>query len=152
MHLREQEIPSRRRGSAVASPGVRRLAFLTAAALVVLAAAAALAWSFTPQVNTYRGPASSGGVVQFRIDTHTAHSFAFESRTLFSNAPLEHHIAADGTGVWRFHTHNEHWRVHGHWVGHTTVHGSICNLTASPTGCPEGAHLQTYVAEAKDYK
>jgi hypothetical protein len=131
---------------------VRRLAAIVALTAALLAAGAGLAWSFSPQLATYGGTASSGGRVIFWIDTHTAHSFGLEGQTLFSNAQLEHHIAADGTGVWRFHTHTEHWRVHGHWVGHTTVHGSICNLAASPTGCPDGAHLQTYETEAKSPK
>jgi hypothetical protein len=130
---------------------VRRIITL-ATAVFLLALGAAQAWAFTPQVNTYGGTASGGGRVQFWIDTHTAHNFDLEGRTLFSNAQLEHHVAADGTAVWRFHTHSEHRRVHGHWVGHTTVHGSICNLGASPSGCPDGEHLQTYVTEAKSLK
>jgi hypothetical protein len=90
--------------------------------------------------------------VNFWIDTHTAHTFTLEGRSLFSNAQLEHHVAADGNAVWRFHTHTENFQIHAHWVGHTTVHGSICNLGASPTGCPNGVHLQTFVAEAKSKK
>jgi hypothetical protein len=130
---------------------MRRIIALVVA-VGLLALGAAQAWAFTPQVNTYGGTSSGGGRVQFWIDTRTVHSFNFEDRGLFSNAQYEHHVAEDGSGVWRFHTHSEHWRVHGHWVGHTTVHGSICNLVASPTGCPEGAHLQTYVVEAKPTK
>jgi hypothetical protein len=130
---------------------MRRIITL-AAAVVLFALGAAAAWAFTPQVNTYGGTASGGGRVQFWIDARTVHNFDFEDRTLFSNAQYEHHVAEDGSGVWRFHTHSDHWRVHGHWVGHTTVHGSICNLAASPTGCPDGAHLQTYVVEAKSFK
>ena len=126
---------------------------LTAAVAVIalLAAGAAAAWA-SPEANTYSGTASGGGRVLFWTDTHTAHSFDLQGRPLFTNAQLEHHVAADGIAVWRFHTHTEHWRVHGHWVGHTTVHGSICDLAVSPTGCPAGAHLQTYVAEAKSHK
>jgi hypothetical protein len=151
MHAHKLRNRRWQRGSAVASTGVRRLASIAAASLILLAAAGGIAWS-SPDVNTYAGTASAGGRAQFWIDTRTVHNFDLEGRTLFSNAQYEHHVAADGTGVWRFHTHNEHWRVHGHWVGQTTVHGSICNLAASPTGCPEGAHLQTYVAEAKSFK
>jgi hypothetical protein len=131
---------------------MRRAASILGVAIALLAGWVASAWSFSPHVATYGGTASGGGRVIFWIDTHTAHSFSLGELHLFSNAQLEHHIAADGTGVWRFHTHSEHWRVHGHWVGPTTVHGSICNLAASPTGCPDGAHLQTYVTEAKSPK
>lgn len=128
---------------------MRRL--LATAATLLLALGASLAWG-TPQVNTYGGPASGGGRVVFWIDTHTAHNFSLDARHLFSNAPLGRHETGDGSAIWRFHTHDEHWRVHGHWVGRTTVHGSICNLGASPTGCPNGEHLQTFVAEAKSKK
>ena len=124
----------------------------TLACIALLTAGVGAASAFTPHTATYGGTASSGGRVIFWIDTHTAHNFDLEGHTLFSNAQLEHHIAGDGTAVWRFHTHSQHWRVHGHWVGPTTVHGSICNLGTSPGGCPNGEHLQTYVTEAKSVK
>ena len=120
--------------------------------IALLALAATVAWSSAPQVNTYSGSSSRGGRVLFSTDTHTVHNFDLESRPLFGNAGIDRHVAGNGDVVWRFHTHNEHWRVHGHWVGHTTVHGSICNLAASRDGCPNGEHLQTYVAEAKSRK
>jgi hypothetical protein len=131
---------------------MRRLASILVLAIALLACGAGAALAFSPHVATYGGTASGGGRVIFWIDTHTAHSFDLDGVQMFSNAQLEHHIADDGTGVWRFHTHTDRWRVHGHWVGPTTVHGSICNLVASPTGCPDGAHLQTYVTEAKSPK
>lgn len=130
---------------------MRRLLFsLAVIALLALDAVSALA--FTPQVSTYDGTASGGRRVSFWIDTHAAHSFTLQGRPLFSNAQLEHHVAADGNAVWRFHTHTKHFRIHAHWVGRRTVHGSICNLAASPTGCPNREHLRTFVAEAKSKK
>jgi hypothetical protein len=148
MQLHRQRIVG---GSGVISSLISMRRLLAIAAILLLALGAGLAWS-TPQISTYGGTASGGGRVIFWIDTHTAHSFSLDDRQLFGNAQLEHHVTGEGSAVWRFHTHDEHWRVHGHWVGHTTVHGSICHLSASPTGCPNGEHLQTFVAEAKSKK
>jgi hypothetical protein len=125
---------------------VLRSGVLSIALLLVVAA---VAWSSKPQVNTYSGTSSRGGRVHFRTDTKTAHNFKLEGRPLFNRARIKRHVTVNGNVVWRFHLHNRHWRVHGHWVGRTTVHGSICNLSASPDGCPNAEHLQTYVAQAK---
>jgi hypothetical protein len=148
MHLPRQQII----GESALSSSVLVMRRLGAIAILIGVLAGAASALSTPQVNTYGGTTSGGARVIFWIDTHTAHTFSVDGHTLFSNAQLEQNVAADGTATWRFHTHSEHWRVHGHWVGHTTVHGSICNLAASPSGCPHGEHLQTYVAEAKTKK
>ncbi len=120
-----------------------RRGFATLIATVVfgLAAAAAMA-SF--HVGTYSGEAS-GERVLFTTDTHTAHGFTWGARSLFSNTAIEHH-----DGVWRFHTHTERWRVHGHWVSSTSVQGSICALN-SDGSCPT-EHLHHYTAELKTAK
>jgi hypothetical protein len=126
-----------------------RRALKTGVLAIALLAIAAAAASSRPQTSTYSGTSSRGGRVHFRTDARKAHDFKIRGRPLFKSARIKRHLTASGKAVWRFHVHNRHWRVHGHWVGRTTVHGSICNLAASPDGCPNGEHLQTYVAEAK---
>jgi hypothetical protein len=128
---------------------VRRLIAIAAVAALTLSAGVASA--FTPHVSTWSNAVDSNPRVLFTIDTHTAHHFSYGGHTLFSNAQLVHH-----NGVWSFDSHTAQWRVRGHWVDvhegdfvHTEVHGSVCNLVTSPSGCPDGHHLQHWVALAK---
>jgi hypothetical protein len=120
----------------------RVLAGLIVLAVLAVGVAAAVA-SF--HVGTYGGHASDGGRVIFTTDTHTAHGFSWDGRHLFDNAQIEHH-----DGVWRFHTHTTRWQVHGHWIGSTSVSGSMCALN-SDGSCP-AENLHHYAAEAKTGK
>jgi hypothetical protein len=129
---------------------MRRL--IAIASITALTLGVGAAWALTPEVNTYSATSSEGHRVLFYIDTHTVHSFDLGVHQLFHNATLERHVADDGTVIPRFHFQSEHWRVKGHWVHSSEVHGSICNLVQSPSGCPDGQHLQTYVAQAKSPK
>jgi hypothetical protein len=118
------------------------------ASLIVLAVlglglgAATAAASF--HAGTYGGEAS-GERVLFTTDSHHAHNFSWGGRPLFDNAAIEHH-----DGVWRFHTHSTRWQVHGHWVGSSSVEGSICALDSH--GHCSSEHLQHYTAHLKTVK
>jgi hypothetical protein len=114
--------------------------------LIVLAAlgltAATASASF--HAGTYGGELSGERVI-FTADSRTAHNFSWGGRQLFDNAAIEHH-----EGVWRFHTHSTRWQVHGHWVGSSDVHGSICALDSQ--GHCSSEHLQHYTAHLKTAK
>jgi hypothetical protein len=130
---------------------------LTALIVLVLSLAfgAATAQAYEPFIGSYGGYLHNERII---FSTRTivnvitgnsieAFSFNWGGRDLFTQTPVERHVAADGTVVWRFHTHSTRWRVHGHWEGADTVHGSICALDSSGA-CPD-AHLYPYVANAK---
>jgi hypothetical protein len=129
---------------------VRALRVLTIAlaALAVVAPPAAAAYSF----GTYRGQTNTGHQVEFDLPTFDPgdlHRFTRDFHVLFLGLPIVHSSTAP---LWSFHGHNAHWRVKGHWIGSTEVHGTICDLVQSPSGCPDGEHLQTYVAHVKGPK
>jgi len=120
---------------------MRRLLATTAIAALTLGVGTASA--FTPAVGEYVNGPSASPRVSFINDGHHVRNYS-SGNTQFSSVPLEHHTNSAGHIVWSFHSQSEHWRVNGHWVGSQEVHGSICNLEASPGGCPEGEHLQHY--------
>jgi len=119
----------------------RGLAALIVVALLGLGAATAVA-SF--HAGTYGGDLNGERVI-FTTDSHTAHSFSWGGRSLFSNAAIEHH-----DGIWRFHAHSTRWHVHGHWVQPDQVQGSICALDSQGTCATE--NLQHYTAHLKSPK
>jgi hypothetical protein len=122
-----------------------RLKAVISIVIAVLLLGATAAGAFTPEVNTYSGHTTPGSHrVIFYADTHHVSRFKRDDHELFSSTSLVFE-----SGTWSFHTHNSHWLVKGHWVHPTEVHGSICDLIQSPTGCKNGDHLQTYVAHAK---
>jgi hypothetical protein len=129
---------------------MRRTVAIAALAATLLLGGA-LAWALTPDVTSYQGHTTPGshqvlfGTGFFGGDLHAV-QFSWDSHQLFSSTQVIHDSA---TGTWSFHTHDAHWRVKGHWVQNGEVHGSICDLVKSPHGCPDGEHLQTYVAISK---
>jgi hypothetical protein len=66
----------------------------------------------------------------YAADTGTVHHFTLSSITIFHSATVHH-----TTEGWRFYHYDSHYIVHGHWLNHWTVVGSICNLHIDPTGC-----------------
>jgi len=122
------------------------------AVLATLLVTSATAWAFTPShPDDYKGSTTPGShTVLFSVSVFggelAAFRFSRDSHQLIAQTPVRHDSA---TGVWSFHTHDAHWRVKGHWVTADEVHGSICDLVKSPGGCPDGEHLQTYVAHSR---
>jgi hypothetical protein len=121
------------------------------AAVVVTLLLGAGAASAAPRADDYKGFSTPGDhMVLFSTvflgGDLTVIRFSRDLHELFAGTPLHHDPA---TGIWSFHTHDAHWRVKGHWVNADEVHGSICDLVKSPSGCPGGEHLQTYVAHSK---
>jgi hypothetical protein len=105
---------------------------IAALGLTALAAPAALA-NFTPEGGGYIDHSTSNGhrlTFHYAGDTGTVHDFTLSSNTIFSSATVHH--TTDG---WRFTHYDSHYIVHGTWLNHWTVHGSICNLHIDPTGC-----------------
>jgi hypothetical protein len=129
---------------------MRRTVAIAAVAATLLFGGA-LAWALTPDVDSYQGHTTPGshavlfGTGFFGGDLYAV-QFSRDSHQLFASTQVIHDST---TGTWSFHTHNEHWRVNGHWVHNGEVHGSICDLVKSPSGCPGGEHLQTYIAHSK---
>jgi hypothetical protein len=108
------------------------VAAIAALGLTALAAPAALA-NFTPEAGTYVDHSNSAGhrvSFHYAADTGTVHNFTLSSNTIFSSATVHH-----TTEGWRFYHYDSHYIVHGHWLNHWTVVGSICNLHIDPTGC-----------------
>src|SRR5919204_4090696 len=58
------------------------------------------------------------------------HHFTLSGTTIFHSAPV-----SQTTSGWRFYHRDDHYIVHGTWVNHWIVVGSICNLHIDPTGC-----------------
>src|SRR5919204_41428 len=58
------------------------------------------------------------------------HHFTLSGTTIFHSAPV-----SQTTSGWRFYHRDDHYLVHGTWVNHWIVVGSICNLHIDPTGC-----------------
>jgi hypothetical protein len=126
---------------------VMRLLPAVVATVAALAVGASPAWGFTPHIGTYGGSTSTGHRVTFdifTIDPDTVRRFDRDYHELFLQTPIDHHTDANGHVTWSFHHHTAHWRVKGHWVVAEEVQGTICDLVASPAGCPDGHHLQTY--------
>ena len=117
------------------------LATIATMAMLAVGVAAAAA-AVTPHVGTYGGTSTAGHHVQFDIDTHTVHGFTLGGIQVFSNAQIDHATAT-------FQSHTEHYRVHGTWTSSTEVHGGICNLHVSPTGCHDGSGHQGYTVTLK---
>jgi hypothetical protein len=112
----------------------RRLivAALAAVGLTALLAPRALA-NFTPEAGGYIDHSTSNGhrlTFHYAAHTGTVHDFTLSSNTIFSSATVHH-----TTEGWRFTHYDSHHIVHGTWLNHYTVHGSICNLHIDPTGC-----------------
>jgi hypothetical protein len=110
-----------------------RLAIAVAAlGLAAFAAPSALA-GFTPEAGHYVDPSNSHGHrITFDYAAHagTVHDFKLSSVAIFSSATVHH-----TTSGWHFSHYDSHYIVHGTWLNHWTVHGSICNLHIDPTGC-----------------
>ena len=107
-------------------------AAIAALGLAALAAPAALA-NFTPEAGTYVDHSTSHGhrvSFHYAADWGTVHDFTLSSITIFHSATVHH-----TTEGWRFYHYDSHYIVHGHWLNHWTVVGSICNLHIDPTGC-----------------
>src|SRR5690349_9458980 len=108
------------------------VAAIAAIGMTALAAPAAQA-NFTPEAGTYIDHSTSNGhrlTFHYAGDAGTVHDFALSSNTIFSSAAVNH-----TTSGWQFSHRDDHYIVHGTWLNHWTVAGSICNLHIDPTGC-----------------